>query len=275
MAVGDLVIANYTYEFNGLQFGHGTDIIVSKADGLLGKGDIKTTDVDRQDAWGTFPGRDMYKERRIVFSLDVVNDIQPNIEQTMSNIQAAWSVPDQSPPAPAMQLVFLRNWPIAGKRYYWVRPGRMAVPSDSDYAFGHAVVMAELKANDPRSYSLVEYSDTYTIANAATSVSGITINQGDSASAPILDIVGPAINPSVQNLTDNGKTFKCNVSLLAGDTLEVDFRQRTLTKNGVTVYDALDSNWWKLRPGANQITYNRQSAAAPSTMTLRHRDTWS
>lgn len=276
MAVGDLVTAFQHYEFNGLLLGHGTDYIVTKVDGLLGKSDVKTTDIDRQDAWGEFPGRDMYKGRKIVFTIEVINDINP-IEQNMASLEAAWAIPDISPPASPYQLVFYRNWPTAGKRFYWGKPGRLAVPSDSDYAMGNAHVIAEIKANDPRKYSLIESSDLYTIPNTGSTFSGFSTNSGDTAMAPILDIVGPFTNPIIQNVTDAGKAFKMSIAGLANDLLEIDMRQRTVTLNGSDVGHnmMLDSNWWKLRPGANQIIYSRSGAGASSTMTLRRRNAWS
>lgn len=275
--VGSQITAFYQYELNGLLFGSQTDFMVLKIEGLLGKSDIKTTDLDRQDAWGEFPGRNMYKGRKIVFTIAVLSGQEPNAQISLDALQAAWSIPDLSPPPPPSQLVFYHPWKISGERFYWVYPGRMAVPSDSDGALGLFNVVAELKANDPRSYSMLETVDTFTIATGATTANTQSVNNGDSASPPILNIQGPCTNPQVVNFTDNARAFKMNITLAGSDTLQADFRQRTITKNGIDVsnYMALDSQWWKIQPGSNLIVYARTDSGASSTIAVHHRDCWS
>lgn len=276
MAVGDLVTTYYQYELNGLLIGSGTDYVTTKVDGLLGKSDVKTTDVDRQDAWGEFPGRDMYKGRKIVFTIDIKDEFD-TAQHNLDALQRAWSIPDVSPPAPAFQMVFYRPWTVAGKRFYWARPGRMGVPSDAELAHGHAVVVAELKANDPRSYSMAQVTDTLTIANTTNSITATLVNNGDTATSPIVTMPGPCINPQIGNANDGGKVFKMLITLTGADTLIIDFRQRTILKNGLDVGNsmALDSQWWKLQPGNNVITYGRNDSSAASAGTVAHRDGWS
>lgn len=281
MAIGDLVTANFMYEINGIVIGSGTDFITSKVEGLLAKSTIKTTDFDRMDAWGEYPGRDMYQGRKITFTVDVlglpdpaaVNPIQTNYD----NLMKAIAVPDVAPPAPAFQMVFQRAWVVAGKRYAWARPGKSAVTSDSDFVLGHFQVVFELKCNDPRYYSLTEITDAYTIANTTNQISGVTTNSGDTAALPIIDINGPATNPIVANANDGNKSLAVTVTLAAGDLLEIDMRLRSIKKNGVDISGSMttSSQFWKLQPGANAITYQRTDSGASSLMNLRHRHTWS
>lgn len=276
VVVGGQITNYYQYEINGLLLGSRTDFVTTKVEGLLGKSDIKTTDVDRQDGWGEFPGRDLYKGRRIVFTIDIKDDFD-TAQHNLDALQRAWSVPDTSIPALPVQLVFYRPWTIAGQRFYWARPGRMAVVSDAELAMGHAVVIAEIKTNDPRSYSMVQNTDTLTIPTSSNTSSAVVTNNGDTAAAPILTIGGPCINPQIANFNDASKIFKMTISLLAGDTLAIDFRLRTILKNGVDVgnFMSLDSQWWKLQPGINQLVYGRTDFTASSTLQVAHRDTWS
>lgn len=276
VSAGAAVTKYYQYMLNGLVIGSGTDFVTTKVEGLLGKSDVKTTDVDRQDAWGEFPGRDMYKGRRIIFTIDITDNYD-TAQHNLDALEAAWAIPDTTTPALPTQMIFYRPWTIAGTRFYWVRPGRMAVVSDFDIAMGHATAVAEVKANDPRSYSTTQYTDTLTIANGQASASATSTNRGDTASAPILTFAGPCINPQVANFNNASKIFKMTIVLLPSDTLVVDFRLRTILKNGIDVgnFMSLDSEWWKLQPGQNQLVYSRSDSSAPSTLQVAHLDAWS
>lgn len=263
MAIGDLVDAYGAYEYNGFKFGHATNFIVTKFAGLYDKGTIKTTDYDRSDSWGEYPGRDMYKGKMLTVTIDIVNETG-TIDQDVDLLRAALAVPDTIAVAPPVPLVFWRNWAYAGKRYIMCRPGQMSMPSDGDLAMGHGVAMCQLKANDPRIYSLI----TTTVSIPAT-----VTNNGDSAAAPILTVVGPTSgNVVVQNVSDANRGFIMDLTLVGGQTLVVNFAKRTIQLNGINVYgyrNAL-SKWWKLQPGANVIGYS-----SGGTASLTYSDTWS
>lgn len=84
----------------------------------------------------------------------------------------------------------------------------------------------------------------------------IVNNLGNTDSPPILRLRGPMKNPTITHL-DTGEKLVLNYTLLAGQTLDLDCRDATIVLDGETNrYSALDfvqSDWWKLAPGINQI----------------------
>src|SRR5437879_4719432 len=119
MAVGDLITGVPglpQYEFNGILLGSGTNFLVEKAQGLLGFPDLNSTDIDRQDAWGSFPGRNLYKERHITFDVHIVNELG-TIETDIQNLAKAFVIQEAwTPPAP-IQFVYQRKGGV--KRFLW------------------------------------------------------------------------------------------------------------------------------------------------------------
>ncbi len=93
----------------------------------------------------------------------------------------------------------------------------------------------------------------------------ILANLGNISSPPTIAIYGPITNPVVRNQT-TGEELSFTYSLTAGEFLEINTADRTISLNGSTNrYSALNftgSSWWELQPGNNDI---RLSAASYST----------
>lgn len=93
---------------------------------------------------------------------------------------------------------------------------------------------------------------------AAPGAQGLMIvnNLGNTESSPILRLRGPMKNPTITRV-DTGEKIVLNYTLTAGQVLDVDTRDHTIVLNGDTNrYSALDfvqSSWWQLAPGINQI----------------------
>jgi len=264
VAIGDLVTDYGAYEFNGFKFGHNTNFMVTQFTGLYDKADIKTTDYARKDAWGEYPGRDLYKGKALVATIDIVNEAG-TIDTDVDALRAAWAIPERIGIAAPVPLVFWRNWPYAGKRFIMCRPGRLSLPSDFDLAYGHGTALCELKANDPRIYSL---------APTTVALPGSVVNHGDSAAAPVVTIVGPTSGwAAVLNASDDNRLFVLDRALTGAETLVVDFGKRTVLINGSDARQLRDvtSQWWKLQPGTNVITL--PDPAASASLTFNH--TWS
>ncbi len=96
------------------------------------------------------------------------------------------------------------------------------------------------------------------IVFAASSGSNKTLsNVGTTEAYPILTFSGPLTNPSMHNQT-LGKTFAITKTLISGDTLVVDMREKTATLNGTT--NALgdltsNSEWIWLVPADNTMQF--------------------
>jgi hypothetical protein len=84
------------------------------------------------------------------------------------------------------------------------------------------------------------------------------INEGDVATPVEIEFTGPAINPTVTNLT-TGELMKVNRLLDANDVLEIStaFGDKYVKINGQNAfhYIDLDSTFWQLQPGDNILSY--------------------
>lgn len=89
---------------------------------------------------------------------------------------------------------------------------------------------------------------------------------GDALCPPVARLFGPCVNPRIENVTDpdvdgRAKRLQFNITLGAGEFLEVDFRERTVKLDGnprrdrYSTLDFTESNWWTLRPGDNLVRY--------------------
>jgi len=108
---------------------------------------------------------------------------------------------------------------------------------------------------------------------------------GNARCYPVMQLWGPCTNPKVDNLQDvdeNGVTRKLafNISLSAGQYLEVDTRARTVLLNGnpnQTRYGTLDfslSSWFALAPGNNFVKYFPDSFSGNARAVMLYRCTF-
>lgn len=103
------------------------------------------------------------------------------------------------------------------------------------------------------------------------------VNQGSAPAAPTLSIEGPITNPRVLNNT-TGEELRLLFDLAAGETLVIDFRQRTVLLNGTASrYSAVEfpaSTWWALQPGSNDVRLNALTAGSGAQVTVGWRHAW-
>lgn len=99
--------------------------------------------------------------------------------------------------------------------------------------------------------------------------------QGTEETLPFIRIFGPCTQPRIENRTTGKKLeFISSFSLLAGEFLDIDFKEGTVLLNGDTAnsrYDKVDSSvsdWWTLIPGNNQIRYYPLTFTVPSLATV-------
>lgn len=272
MAAGDLITTNYQYEFNGLLWGAKTKIKAKRVTGLLGAPGIRSTDQPRQGAWGEFPGLDLYTARTPAFDLYTDAAAGTETEALIDAVVEAFTIKEGI----VLDQFVMQRPDGRGKRFLWARARRVDFDSMFETSMGLCLGSVELKAYDPRYYSLVEFTDAVTIANATLSHTTNITNNGKVSVAPVLEIHGPATNPVVANLADDNKQTKFTIVLAAGDVLVADARNHTVQLNGVDSFASLsaDSQWWRLRPGVNAVTYSRNAAVAPATTNVKHRDAW-
>lgn len=153
-------------------------------------------------------------------------------------------------------------------------------------------------AADPRIYSTTLYSTTVSASTAAgaggfpfnmsfpinfgaASVTGqiLAENRGNAQTYPLLTVTGPGTNPSIYNAT-TGQTISIIYTLSAGESLVIDTLNRTVLLNGVAAnnkYGALDflnTSWWGMASGVNDIRLIFYSYAAGASLRVDWRDAW-
>ncbi|MDQ3643199.1 MAG: phage tail family protein [Actinomycetota bacterium] len=98
-------------------------------------------------------------------------------------------------------------------------------------------------------------------------------NSGPADTDPILDLYGPAPNPTVENLTTGGRLTFPGLTIGTGQFLRIDFFRRTILLNNESNYrrflNRAASTWWdatvsKILPGRNLIRYSGSGIANPA-----------
>jgi hypothetical protein len=113
-------------------------------------------------------------------------------------------------------------------------------------------------------------------ASDAFAVFTITIT-GDVPSWPVVTVLGPGTDVTVQNLT-TGLSWTVSGALAAGSTLEVDTRPgvKTVQIDGLNAYPRLTptSSLWPLEPGPNRVQVSMALTDVNARVTLAYRNQW-
>jgi phage-related protein len=273
IAVGDLVVANYQYVYQGVLLGSGTNYRTEKVEGLLSMPDLEVFDSDRNDDHGAYVGRSLLRPRIVQMDVAVLMETLATMTDMETALRTLSTALNPLPGRTTAQLVFQR--PGTGKRYVNARCTRRSFPSTYEVPHGLARGAIEFKCADPRIYSLTETSVAIVLTGVSSN-SGTVTNGGDFPHRPVLEILGPAVNPRISNAQDGNKSIKVDITLSAAETLIIDTFNRTVTLAGANRYDVVrnDNQWWELKPGANTITMNRTGTTGNATLTVKERDTW-
>lgn len=132
----------------------------------------------------------------------------------------------------------------------------------------------------------MSFPATFPVAFSATQAAGATV-VGNLGSIPAhfrARLYGPCIGPRLVNETTGEEiAFTSDLSLAAGDYLEVDTRERTafLTVNGsssqvsrLSSVDFAVTSWWRLEPGSQVIRYAPPLASAGAAAVIDYRACW-
>lgn len=83
---------------------------------------------------------------------------------------------------------------------------------------------------------------------------------------PIWTITGPAIDPTLTNVT-TGKSITWTGTVPTGQKLIINMDEQTATLSGANVYSGISGSWLELAPGTNRLTYIAGGGAEiPSTL---------
>lgn len=99
-------------------------------------------------------------------------------------------------------------------------------------------------------------------------------NYGNGIYYPTARIYGPVENPALKNET-LGLELDLNITLSAGEYIDVDFKRKTVTdQSGSNRYSIKSGDWWYLTPSNNVIKFLAETYDATAQATLYWRDSY-
>jgi Phage tail protein len=283
MAIGDLVVEDLQFEYNGLLFGDccvtGMDFIDAAGFDLV---TVRTGDVNRPRDHGMIAGTDFLAGRTVDITLAVHGSTIADFDTKLDSL----SLLSNGMGMTENPLVF--QIPGQTKRRINARLRKRNFPVDFGYVKGKAVTMIlRFEATDPRIYDNTATTLGISLPvssgglgwpvgwplgwSSSTSGSATFFNAGTFETRPVVTFIGPLTSPNIQNLT-TGLQWSSIFDLQSGDQLVVDFLQRTVLLNGTASrysYVTAASNWWTLIPGNNVLTIGAAAGSGSATVTAR------
>lgn len=245
-----MALNNYTFVFNGLTIGAGTNYLVTNVEGLGGTSPLRIQDDNRGYLDGSYSGRDFYDERTVYIDVTVLGDSGTTAQSRYKDLQNAFAPQPlgyyvdptgYTPSSSQLKLFQFRLNGNTGDMQMYGRSRGITTPVDADFAYGYIQTRIMMSFPDPR-----YYTDT------ATTVSGSSVtmtNAGWAISCPVITI---ASSNALGYITD-GTTYMRFASLTVGSTLIVDLLQRVIYVNGVptrNVLTAASNGWLQLNPNS-------------------------
>lgn len=272
-------------EVNGLLMGPGTQFYVTAFNPFTRA--VRHRMADRAWASGSWSGREDAEAAAIPLRLHIEAETDSGwlaAQQSVNSALRASSVD-----------VELR-WRIAGVEYLmFVRP-RLVEPSPETMTYGHGPVNCALMALDPNVYSAAEHELILTLPSAsggltfpftapfsidATVTSGrATIVNAGTTNSPLLlriDAFGESLQEPRVTLNSGGvpTVLRANLTLTAGQWLEIDTARRTAYLNGTSSRRGyMSGDFPLLPPGSSDIAFDAGLYSASAQLTVTWRDSY-
>ncbi|GAA2112415.1 hypothetical protein GCM10009759_55120 [Kitasatospora saccharophila] len=270
--------------WNGLTMGPGTQYAVADLPDLDDMPEIRSADVDRGQAHGTWTGEDYTSARVITLSVLLRGTDPDDLGRLVTALRAA-----VQPCAEPQQLQFLdRGVMVIAK------PRKRSIPYDATTLLPSTTAHLMFYAADPLVYSLDQHSlsttayapasgrsypRTYPWVYGTGSTAGTLqcVNSGGSPTFPVLRIDGPAVNPVIQ-LTETSAVLALTTTLGPGEYVIIDTASRAVLHMGTTPRRDWISGipaWPVMQPGRNTFVYRASpygDGSIPTYLTVTWRD---
>jgi hypothetical protein len=238
-------------EWNGTLWGGPTTPIrvLLPVEGWYSMPSVDNLNVEKPSQHGAWEARKFSSQRVVSLQLQVDSAADPSQVQTLiDQIMAVTGLPEDDDPLP---LVIKAYGPP--KLAYGQVVGRPLV-LDGDYNAGLPTVGIVIACGDPRLYGLDSHGVTIPV-NAPITLA----NSGNVSSHPRIRLEGPVVNPVLTN-TSLGRLLQFNLTLAAGEVLEISPKDGTVTLAGDSRMSTLSGNSdpvedFVLGAGPNTITY--------------------
>lgn len=271
-------------------FGAGTVLNVQGLTGIPGKDEIRITDTPRALRHGYDAGRDLTGARHVSIDLYVDGGGAPATAKALiDQMLAVWHIPNTDI-EPNRPLIF--KLPGSPQQRIFGRPRKTNAPLDL-LKTGKGRLTLEYVGIDPFIYSDALKSQSFTLQQITTgrtynrvypmaygnavAISSTLTNAGNISAPLVARIVGPCVNPVIENVT-TGELVKVNITLLDSTSyLDIDFDAATVLLNGTASrYSLLDSSstFFDLDPGASAVRFRADSFQPAASATVSWRDTW-
>jgi hypothetical protein len=280
MAAGDLVTAEWQFEFRGLLLGDGSDIDVAEVRGLGSLPAVRDGDVPRPRAHGTLPMPRYTGAAYLDLDLELGG---PDFGAAVAALTDATADVDTVDP-------FFYRLPGQDKRLMFVRPTRRSLPIGLRYMLGLAPAAIQFDAADPLQYSAELHTASTGLGSTvgglqfplvfpltfgvATPGSFNAANAGNADAPWTAVLTGPLSSPRIVHVGKQEALELTGFTLPAGQTLVFDQQQRTVRLNGTAsrANELLRRDWFTLAPGPNLIQLD--GASGTGSMTITWRSTW-
>lgn len=278
---GELITDGWQLELRSLLMGFDTDYDLAELEGI-GVPEVRVSDRPRPRAHGVEPGEDWAGARTIIATLDLLDEDDTALWALKNALKAAWR-----PRPTGVETLALR---LGGVTY--LAYGRPRGCRFTDAGPGlHTEAVCVFAATDPLLYSATETSVQLALATSTgglafpfgfplgfgSAFGGIVTltNEGEAETLPHATFHGPLTNPRLESITA-GRTVEFDLTVAAGDFLEVDFDARTVLLNGTAsryqTFRGTAADWWALEPGDNEIRF--AAGSGTGTCDLRFRSAW-
>lgn len=112
----------------------------------------------------------------------------------------------------------------------------------------------------------------------ASLVAYFLTNAGNTYAKPTFRLKGPGTNFTIKNL-DTGESILVNLTLAAGETIDIDTKLNTALKGNQSVFGLVTRDpvgqWIRLQPGTNRLVFKAQSGFNGNTqLVVSYRDTY-
>lgn len=274
------VTRTWQLELNGVRMGAETAYRMRSTPEGLGMPSMRTNDLPWLSVDGAYGAGDYLQPRLVRAQLAVMGSSPANAEQLARTLVGAWR-PSRSDVTLHVRLAGSDAYRLTG------RPRRCELDM-STLASSLVTAAVEFAALDPYLYAADVSGGTIQLGSGSTTpgvIPNLTFdleyqpagtpspgvvyanNAGSAPTYPSVTFTGPVDTPRLENRT-TGQTLELNTTLVGGDQLVVNNAARTVTLNGTSALQLLDtaSQWLELAPGANEVAY-RSADATPTTST--------
>lgn len=287
ISVGDLVASDYQYEFNGLLIGSGTPYDIVSVNNFFGYPQVRRSLDDKLGAHGGVPGRQYVPTRdfTIEFHIQAISD--SDFADRRRAVTLAFA--PRSNPADQVRLVY--QHPGTLKRFVFCRPTAISLVADRMYALKYPNVAVRFEATDPRHYTLASTQSTATppeieggltfpltfpLTFGAGSTGDVVVTNTGTAPAHWNGVLrGPCTNPIITDVTRGFELRMQPFTLLSGQELRFDTRNRTVLLGSQTqrTFLTATSRFFTL-PAGEPITirYTATTFEPGSRFTMNHRN---